>query len=539
MIKILLKKQLAELLEMYFPRNRKKNKAEKRSKWFAALFVLLYISIAFGLGAMMWPLCDAFGPLGLSWLYFLMAFFMGILVGILGSVFSAYTTLYRASDNEMLLAMPIRSRDLMAARMASVFLTGFAFVLISSLPAIVVYMIQFGVTVKLLLGCLAGIVALGMIVLALTCFFGWVVALVSGIARNKSVMTTLISLLLMAVYYVVYFKISDFIRYLIENALTVGEKIESRAHVLKLMGQGFTGHPGGIAILLAAGIALLGLTMLILAKSFNRFLITNKGAKKAVYHEKKAKQSGVCPALIKREFTHFVQSPAYLLNCGLGIIMLLCGMIYLLIRYTEAGALLDRLYGTIEYEYGSGYEWIKSMIALAPALIVCMIAAMCPISAPSVSIEGQNMWILRMLPARDRDVFISKQAVQLLLTLPVAILAVLLLTSLTKAGAVDYITNVLLVLSFVCMQSALGLMLGLQKPNLNWVNETQPVKQGLPVSITLLSGMVLPLLLGLVTYLLRNVFFIGPYLWIVPALGALLINRWIFKKGGARLSELG
>ena len=37
-------------------------------------------------------------------------FLMGVFVGITGSVFSTYSTLYRAKDNEMLLAMPIRDR---------------------------------------------------------------------------------------------------------------------------------------------------------------------------------------------------------------------------------------------------------------------------------------------------------------------------------------------------------------------------------------------------------------------------------------------
>ena len=83
-----------------------------------------------------------------------------------------------------------------------------------------------------------------------------------------------------------------------------------------------------------------------------------------------------------------------------------------------------------------------------------------------------------------------------------------------------------------------GLMLGLIKPNLTWTNEAEAVKQGLPVSITLLAGMALPPVMGLLVFLLRKVFDVTPYLWLIPTAGAILVNGWIFKKGGRRLNEL-
>ena len=85
---------LLELLELYFPKKRRRGKQAaqpeqgKRSAGMVVLFAFLYLLIAFSLGAMMWPMCEAFVPLGMSWLYFLMVFLMGVFVGIIGSVFS-------------------------------------------------------------------------------------------------------------------------------------------------------------------------------------------------------------------------------------------------------------------------------------------------------------------------------------------------------------------------------------------------------------------------------------------------------------------
>ena len=544
MFRVLLKKQLLELLELYFPKQRKRGKKTqqpvqgKRSTGMVVLFAFLYIVIGAGFGAMMWPMCEAFIPLGLSWLYFMMVFLGGLCIGIIGSVFSAYTTLYHAKDNEMLLAMPIRPRTLLVVRMVSVFVTGFFFICIACLPPMIVYLIQFGVTFKLIVGCLAGLISLSLIVLALTCFFGWVVALISGVTRNKSIVTVLISLALIIVYYVVYFKISSFIRYMIENAIYVGEKIERKAYVFKLIGQGFTGNAGGIAIMLLSGIVLFGITLLILTKTFNRILTTNRGVKKAVYHQKQTKQASLRGALLRREFTRFFQSPAYMLNGGLGIILLFGGIVYLLIQFGTAKDLLGKLYAMIDADLGSDYNWLKRLIDFAPALIVCFITSTNPISAPSISLEGQNMWILRSLPAAEKDIFLTKQALQLILVLPLALAATVITTAPTGAGAGMYVINLLTVASFVFFMTALGLALGVARPNLTWTNETEAVKQGLPVSITLLGCMVLPLLLGFLVYLLRKAFDVTPYLWLIPAVGAIVLNHWIFTKGIVKLREL-
>ncbi len=538
MFKVLLKKQLLELRELYFHKKSKKGRRGMRSPGLLILFALMYAGIGVSLGAMMWPLCEAFVQADLSWLYFMMVFFLGLMVGIVGSVFSAYTTLYRAKDNEMLLAMPIRPADLLLARMTGVFLSGFAFVCLACIPAIAVYMSLAGFSLPVLLGSLAGVLALGMTVTALTCLFGWVVALLSNKTRNKSFTTVLFSLLLLGLYYAVYFKISDFIRYMIANAVMISEKISSRAYVLKLIGQGFTGRPAGIVLMLGIGIVLLALTVLLLAKSFHRMLATDRGTKQAVYKAKTARQSTVRGALIRREFRHFTQSPAYLLNCGLGLILMLGGMIYLLIRSAAVREGIENLYAMVRQE-SSGFDWVITLIRFAPALLVCFLASTCPISAPSVSVEGQNLWILRMLPAREKDLFFSKQALHLILVLPVSVAAVLLLTAFTQGTAVHYIANTLLAVSFVFFDTALGLMLGLKKPNLNWTNETQAVKQGLAVGMTLLGGMAVPLGMGLIVYFLRNVCDVTPYLWIPTALAALLLNRWIFTRGGERWRELG
>ena len=61
------------------------------------------------------------------------------------------------------------------------------------------------------------------------------------------------------------------------------------------------------------------------------------------------------------------------------------------------------------------------LTVLIPA-VVALFAAMCPIAAPSVSLEGKSLWLLRSLPVTPWQVLRAKLAVHLTVTLPAALL---------------------------------------------------------------------------------------------------------------------
>ena len=109
MLKILLKKQMAEIFRSYFY-DAKKNKA--RSKAAVAAYIVLFVVIMLGvLGGMFTLLALSMSaPMaaaGMDWLYFALMGLLAILLGSFGSVFNTYSGLYLAKDNDLLLSMPI------------------------------------------------------------------------------------------------------------------------------------------------------------------------------------------------------------------------------------------------------------------------------------------------------------------------------------------------------------------------------------------------------------------------------------------------
>ena len=119
MLKILVKKQLTEIFRSYFY-DAKNNKARSKGATAAYLcfFAVLMIAVLGGIFASMaFSLCLPLSAAGADWLYFAVIGLIAILLGTFGSVFSTYSELYLAKDNDLLLSMPIPVNTIIASRL--------------------------------------------------------------------------------------------------------------------------------------------------------------------------------------------------------------------------------------------------------------------------------------------------------------------------------------------------------------------------------------------------------------------------------------
>ena len=96
--------------------------------------------------------------------------------------------------------------------------------------------------------------------------------------------------------------------------------------------------------------------------------------------------------------------------------------------------------------------------------------------------------------------------------------------------------------AFAALSGNIGLIANLRHPNLNWINETQAVKQGISVLITMLVNWAVVLAPGLVYLLLLSDRMSGGLflLLCLAVYGAALwlTELWIRKKGVRLFEEL-
>lgn len=251
-----------------------------------ALFAILMVFVIGGLFlAMSWMLSPLVG-LGMSWMYFLIIAAAAIALGLFGSVFNTYSSLYQAKDNDLLLSLPIPVRYILFTRLTGVYLMGLMYSMIVFIPAIIIYLINTDITPAAVAGPIIFALLLSVFVFVLACALGWAVAKVSSKLRNKSLVTVVLSLAFLGAYYVLYFRANELIKSLVANAASISSTVMSRARALYFIGDAAAGNMKALAVLAAVTAALTVLVLYVIAKTFSAVATSSGGASRRVYREK-------------------------------------------------------------------------------------------------------------------------------------------------------------------------------------------------------------------------------------------------------------
>ena len=520
MLKTLLKKQMAEIFRNYFY-DPKKNKMRSRGATIAymALYALLMVGLLGGIFALMAVgLCGPLVEGGMGWLYYLLMGLIAVFLGTFGSVFSTYSSLYLSKDNDLLLSLPIPVRCVMASRLLGVYLLGLMYAAVVIVPGVIVYWLTAPVTAGTIVGGVLMVLIVSVIVMVLSCLLGWVVARISLKLKNKSFITVLLSLLFLAAYYFVYYKAQALITLLVENAAVYGMKIRGSAYLLYLFGSVGAGDWLAMGIVTVTQAALLALTLWGIARSFLKIATATGSVKKVRFEHRAVRAQSVQRALFGKELRRFTASPNYMLNCGLGILMLPVAGIVLLIKGGALGRILADVF--------SGNVGVVPVLMCAA---VCLLASMNDMAAPAVSLEGQTLWLVQSLRA--------KLDVQLVLTgVPVLFCALCMVITL-PGSALEKALLVIVALLYTLLSALAALALGLKMPNLTWTNEITPIKQSGCVMLSLFANWFYAIALGGLYFLCGNALSAAVYLAIfavVTAAGSALLLRWV-KQRGTRL----
>ena len=230
--------------------------------------------------------------------------------------------------------------------------------------------------------------------------------------------------------------------------------------------------------LTAAGIFLKVLTAFYLKI---HFLMKQSTASEKVH--KRAQKSPLA-ALYRRELTNFLSSYLYMLNSGLGTILLMAltlGLCFMKPTVLFAGLGL-----------GNGQD-------LLPLLLIGLVSISNPASV-SISLEGGQLWLIETLPLSMKTILHAKMALAISLHLSALLMSlpILIWRFSLHLPQVLYVFGIPLVYSlFTAVQ---GIFINFHYPKWIWDSEVVVIKQSLSVILSGFVGMlavVLPLVFHL------------------------------------------
>lgn len=529
MIKALFRKQFAELIAQIF---RDKRTGKRRSKVGGYVLIVILVLSYVGMAASFYFVADTLLKMispEMSFLYYFVMGLIAVAIGLLGSVFNAYSTIFQAKDNELLLSMPIPPRYIVFTRVVS--LAAFAAVYegVILIPAFIARLVEKPVTALVVVNYLLLYLFVTMFVVALTLALAFVVAAIARKVKRKSLVTVVTSLALLALYYYLYYTAQSKIAELAQMT-TVPESIKGGLFLFYYMGLAAEGDAAGMAIFAAISAALFALAYFLLSFFFIRFNIHVKSGVGKVRKEK-AKAASPRLALFRRELKHYLSLPVYILNASFGTLFMLIVGVGVYIK----ADMLQTVFGTVAAMFPNMNG------AVFGATVVLLMAAMNYITAPSVSLEGNRMWIVRSLPIKATELFRAKIELHLAITLLPALFATSALVYALRPGAFVSVMMFVTVGAFVFFTACLGLALNLLKPSLEWKSEIYAVKSGVAVFIATMGNMFLVLVLGALYLFLSKYMSDGYYLIALAVLfagGSAALVKWIGGRGVKRFEAL-
>ncbi len=530
MFKALIKKQF---LQMFSTFSFEGKKAEKRKPWMAVLIGALIVYAVGAVVYLFWDLsnsmCEPLVLAGLGWVYFALLTSMGFSISSVLVIFMVKSQVYDAKDNELLFSMPIPSWMILLTRMIGQYLLALLLITMTCIPAMICYFTVVGVTFSAIVGCLLVLLVMPFGTLALGCLIGWLLALITVRLPAKNLVTIIGLFAFMIAYSVGFSKLQDGLNYVLVHGEQIGQTLKVALYPFWQLGLAAMGEWVPMVVFTAIFLGLFALGYLLVSATFIPLATMKRGDLRAKYKEKTAKVRSQFFALFIKESKRFFGNAMIFFNCGLGGVIALVFVGYMLIDGNMRASI-------------NAWSGDKQVIAAIITLVACFIATTNVITASSVSLEGESLWVLRSMPVSTTTVFLAKIA------LHCAVTAIPLWVSMIAVGIIFHLgvfatLMAVLALSAVTLLTALsGLAINLKLPNLKWTSEIVAVKQSLSVLVSMFVGWgIAGLVLG-GNFLFGKLFTTAPVMvylaFAIFAMAAASVVLWLWlKKRGVEIFE--
>lgn len=397
------------------------------------------------------------------------------LVILMTTIFKVKGTIFGFKDYDMVMSLPVSTGVIVASRLIILYALNFMFVIIMVIPMMIAYGLLAEPNVMFyILGCIA-MLFIPLVPIVIASVFGTLIAYAASKFRHSNVLNIIFSMGLLAVIVAASFTMNGNQKELVNMGNTLTKQIDS-IYPLAGMYSDAVIHADYMQFLLFLGISALAfyLYTIVVKRAFKRMnTLMLTGSYRANYKLGQLKTSSPIKALYKKELKRYFSSTLYVLNTGFGIVMLTVAAIALI--FVD----LDKIVGSAE---------ATSAIATSIPLYISFCVVMTCTTAPSVSLEGKSLWIMKSMPITPKAVFLAKIAVNLTIISP-AVIDVIIIGIVMKLDILQIVFILLILIACSVFVAFYGLLINLLLPNFNWTSEVVIIKQSAATMVTIFSAM--------------------------------------------------
>ena len=408
---------------------------------------------------------------------------IGCLLSVVMTVQAAVGFIFSGKDSDLMLSLPVSAFSVMLSRITALYIEHLIFVglfMITSGVAAVVYG-QGGVL--FMVGLIICTLLLTLICTLLSTVIAFVVAFVTARFPHKAVIGTILYFAMFLLIMVGAFRVNSIGAMLLTNRSAFDKVLFGWLLPFGLTMEAAEGNLLSLLLLAVISVIPFLLIVWLFSSRYKKILSAlSSHLVRSDYRLGQLQARSQLSALFRKEVRRYFGTSIYFFNTGFGAVMVLIAAVYAAFMREKAAPYIDLM---------GGMETVVPLGVLALGFFVATINTTCV----SISIEGRTLWILKEAPVDVKSLFGSKVMVNLLVSWPSSIIAVLVLGIAYGADALTIVTSILVLMAMGLFVALMGLWVNLLLPKMDAVNDTMVVKQSASAVVGIFGGWV-PVLAG-------------------------------------------
>lgn len=471
--------------------------------------------------------------------YFSMVSVIMISIGFVTTVFAAQSQIFEAKDNDLLTSMPIPVRYILLTRIITLLIIEFAESLVLGVEAVVIYRFFAHVRISGYLIMLIEIVGLNLITASIASIFGLILASITAKVHKKALVTTIATLVIAAGFFALINKGETYLNAMLEvegtsdtaAVVSIESVMKQDMYPFYCFGKGVEqGSFVHCLIFTGISVAIFAVAVAVISPFFLRITSTKKGNLRKKYSPDDNRERSIKATLLRKEMKRFFTNASYMLNTGMGLLVLLGGAVALIIEK-------EKVFNVI-----TDFSYMKSHIGMYVIFIELFFCAINVISAPSISLEGESLWICKSMPIKTVDILMAKAKNHIIICMPFVIIFGIAANIVLPIDWVMRIAIIVIPAAATVFTGYMGVICNLMLPKFDWADESIAVKQSLAVIATMGIGFGV-VIISFIGYAFVHFLPYADYVFAVLFFIAFIVSivfmqKYLQKNGSKRFEEL-
>ncbi|MBS5787355.1 MAG: ABC transporter permease [Clostridioides difficile] len=407
----------------------------------------------------------------------LAGFLLSVLTTLLTSIYRAPSYLFQLRDFDILTSLPISDSVILTSKIVSMLYTNYFFSFFLMIIPSIAYYIKigdnplFGLVIVLLF------IAAPLLPITISAIISYILGGLSSKIKYKNIVMILGSMFLLVVYMLFMMKIQNSSDYFLKNGASVITLVKrvyppSYYFIDSLVNMSIS----SIILFLICSIVPFAAFVFIFSRSFRKINSNMKGRSvSSKYSLDKIKSSSPVKALVIREFRRYFGIYSYIINTSVGLVLLIVASVSLI------------LFGVNKVGEFINIEIILNTIQIQILIFILIVILLSCTTYCSISLEGNNLWILKSNPIEEKDIFKSKIFMNTIITVPISLINFIILAIYFKFNLAFSFISIIGIIFFSILVAIIGLVSNLLFPNLEWKNEVAVVKRSASMLMTWIS----------------------------------------------------